>query len=179
MRFPISLPIRCASWDSIPTRDSRIFLSLRRSATKRIAASVLPRAEARDEIRLLASRFRRVVAQRGKRKHGDELGLREKAGAAQRTDWLRSDADRRAESQRHQGRRSAFTGCVVHGRGAGRGDGANRVNGGGAPNVSSAGAAGEAGRQHRSDQQRPAYSERGLFVVGGRSAQVWRSLRAT
>src|SRR6267378_3601073 len=177
MRFPISLPIRCASSVSIRTRGWRTSSSRRRRSTKRAARNARWSAEARDEIRLLASRFRRLAAQRGKRKHGGKLGVREAACAAQREDWIRPDADRGAQSQRYQGRRSPFAGCVVHGGGAGRGDRANRIDGGGAADFSSARAAREAGGQHRSDQQWAAHAERGFLVVGGRSAQVWRRIR--
>src|SRR5713226_3220411 len=177
MRFPISLPIRCGWLASIRTRGLPTFLSPRRSVTKPNVENRLRRAEARDEVRLLASRLRRVAAQRGKRKHGSKLDIRETACPAERTDWLRLDADCRAQSQRYQRRRSAFARCVVHGGGAGRGDGADRIDGGGAADVSSARAAGEAGGQHRSDQQWPAHAECGFFLVGGRSAQVWRVIR--
>src|SRR5258708_35972848 len=97
---------------------------------KQIVASASPRAEARDEIRLLASRFRRLAAKRRKRKHGSKLGVREAARATQRADWLRPDTDRGAQSQRYQGRRSAFARCVVHGVRIGRGDRTNRIDGG-------------------------------------------------
>ena len=43
--------------------------------------------------------------------------------------------DRRAESQRHQGRRRAVARRLVHGRGAGRGDRRARAHGGGAADV--------------------------------------------
>src|ERR1700682_2722801 len=88
MRFPISLPIQCASSASIHTLGWLTSSSRRRSVTRRIAASALARAEARDEIRLLASRFRRVAAQRGKRKHGGKLGVREAAFATQREELV-------------------------------------------------------------------------------------------
>src|SRR5260370_20375956 len=146
---------------------------------KQLVASASPRAEARDEIRLLASRFRRLAAKRRKRKHGSKLGVREAARATQRADWLRPDTDRGAQSQRYQGRRSAFARCVVHGVRIGRGDRTNRIDGGGAANGSSACAAGEAGGQHRSDQQWPANAERCFLVVGARSAQIWRRVRTT
>src|SRR5260370_23806781 len=81
-RSPISLLTLCASLASILTRGLRTSSSGRRNVTNRIGMSTLPRAEARDEIRLLASRFRRLAAQRRKRKHASELGVREEAFAA-------------------------------------------------------------------------------------------------
>ena len=55
---------------------------------ERAARNAWARAGAGDEVWLLDAGFRRVAAQRRKRKHGDELGIREAAGAAQREDWF-------------------------------------------------------------------------------------------
>ncbi len=67
---------------------------------------------------------------------------------------------------------------MVHGGGSGGGHGADRVDGGGAADVSFAGAAGQAGREHRSHQRGTVDAECGVVVVGGRSAEVWSRFRA-
>src|SRR5437660_10365016 len=73
-------------------------------------------------LRLLASRVRRLAAERPRRGDGGELGIRAPAGPAERGDRFRLDPDRRAEPQRYQG-----TGCTVarrleYGGGPGGGD---------------------------------------------------------
>ena len=101
----------------------------------------------------------------------------EPARAAQRGARVRPHARRRAQPQRHQGHRRALARRLEHGRGAGRGDRTARDHGGGAADVSCAGAARQAGGQHRSHQQRAAVAERRVVVVGGRSAHVRRAVR--
>ena len=66
-----------------------------------------------------------------------------------------------------KGDRSAVAGRLVHGGGAGRGDRAAGDHGRGAADVPRAGAARQAGRQHRPDQRRrPAVAQRRVVVVG-------------
>ena len=60
------------------------------------------------------------------------LGVRQPARAAQRADRLRPDAGRRAEPERHQGRRGAVARRLEHGRRARRGHRAAGDHGGGA-----------------------------------------------
>ena len=92
-------------------------------------------------LRILAPGVRRLAAQRARRGHGGELGLRAPARAPERGDRLRPHARRRAEPQRHQGRRRARARRVVDGGGAGGGDRAARDHGRGAAHVPPAGAA--------------------------------------
>jgi hypothetical protein len=74
------------------------------------------------EVRLLDAGVRRLAAQRRGRGDGGELGLCPPPDPAQRGDRLGPDPDRRAQPQRHQGRRGAGARRLVDRRGACRGD---------------------------------------------------------
>ncbi len=73
--------------------------------------------------------------------------------------------------------RGAVARRLVHGRGAGRRHLDARADGGRAADLSRAGAARQAGRQHRPHQRRPAVAQRRLVVVGGRGQAVRRAVR--
>src|SRR5580704_740143 len=96
-------------------RGRRITSLMKRGFTRPAEAMGSSPLGAFDEIRLLASRLRGVAAQRRGRKHACDLALREEARAAKRTDWLRPDADRGIEFERHQGRGGAVARCLVDG----------------------------------------------------------------
>src|SRR5208282_1405156 len=111
-------------------------------------------------LRLLASHFRRLAAQHRRRADASHVGLRVASRAAERTNWFQPHADRRAQSERHQGSRGAVAGCVVDGGGAGRRDAIAGIDGGRAADVPFACTARKAGGEHRSHQRRQGFAER-------------------
>ena len=140
-------------------------------------ADFLEAGGAADALRLLASGVRRLAAQRGRRADGADVGVRQDAGAAERGVGLRPHAHRRAEPERHQGRAGAVARRLVHGGVARGGDVDARADGGGAADVPRAGAARQAGGEHRSHQRRPAVAQRRVVVVGGGGEAVRRAVR--
>ena len=133
--------------------------------------------ERSDAVRILAPRFRRLAAQRPRRRHERDLGLRETPRPAQRADRLRHHADRRAVHERHQGNRCGFARGVVHRGGARGGDGEAGADGRGAPDFSRAGDLRQTGGEHRSHLGRTPRTQRRLVVVEGRSQALRHQLR--
>src|ERR1700722_10400918 len=98
-----------------------------------------------DAIWVLAASVRWMAAQCRRRADGGELGVCARPREEGRDDWLRPDADRRAEFERHQRRRSSIARCVVDDCSAGCGDGEAGADGCGAAYVSQSGAARQTG----------------------------------
>ena len=95
---------------------------------------------------------------------------------SEETGWDLSP-DRRAQPQRHQGRRAARARRLVDGGGAGGGDSQHRADGRGAAELPPAGLVRQGGGEHRQHLGRPAGAQRRLVLVGGRSDAIWPAVR--